>query len=239
MAENLNLYQKLARIRKMTEVITKNRAGFNYRYTSIDEILARVTAGMNKYNVSLIPRVVPGSASSDVHTFEKTKFTKDGVMYEEKNYEMISYADMTFTWVDDDNPDDRIEVPWFVTGSQVDPAQAFGSGLTYGLRQFLLQYFQIASLDKEDPDDWRSKQREAETLETRLMAEAINDQINTLVNERMESHPEDKPKVQAIVKKFAKANGKPTANYYAIEDPKVSSELLSVLKTEFSVGEEK
>lgn len=59
MAEELNLQQKLAKIRKMTEVIQKNKKGFNYRYTSIDEILARVTAGMNKYNVSLYPNVDP------------------------------------------------------------------------------------------------------------------------------------------------------------------------------------
>ena len=61
--EVLNLQQKLSKIRKMTEVIQKNRKGFNYKYTSIDEILARVTAGMNKYNVSLIPSIVPGSES--------------------------------------------------------------------------------------------------------------------------------------------------------------------------------
>ena len=39
MAEQLNIYQKLAKIRKMTEVIVKNKKGFNYKYTSIDEIL--------------------------------------------------------------------------------------------------------------------------------------------------------------------------------------------------------
>ena len=48
----LNLYQKLAKIRKMTEVIQKNKRGYNYKYTSIDEILARVTAGHGQ-----VPRV--------------------------------------------------------------------------------------------------------------------------------------------------------------------------------------
>lgn len=57
--------------------------------------------------------------------------------------------------MNDDNPEERIEVPWFIAGSQADPAQAVGSGLTYGLRQFLMQSFQIATLDGEDPDDWR------------------------------------------------------------------------------------
>lgn len=137
--EVLNLQQKLSKIRKMTEVIQKNRKGFNYKYTSIDEILARVTAGMNKYNVSLIPSIVPGSESVEPYTYCKTKFTKDGQQYEEKNNEFTAKAGIVYTWVNDDDPTDRIDVPWFIAGSQADPAQAVGSGLTYGLRQFLIQ----------------------------------------------------------------------------------------------------
>ena len=38
----LTLAQKLAEIRKMTEAITKNKAGYNYKYVTVDEILARV-----------------------------------------------------------------------------------------------------------------------------------------------------------------------------------------------------
>ena len=127
--EVLNLQQKLSKIRKMTEVIQKNRKGFNYKYTSIDEILARVTAGMNKYNVSLIPSIVPGSESVEPYTYCKTKFTKDGQQYEEKNNEFTAKAGIVYTWVNDDDPTDRIDVPWFIAGSQADPAQAVGSGL--------------------------------------------------------------------------------------------------------------
>ena len=43
MAEEMNLYQKLAKIRKQVEVIRKNKKGFNYSYVSDDEILARVS----------------------------------------------------------------------------------------------------------------------------------------------------------------------------------------------------
>ena len=232
--EKLNLYQKLAKIRKMTEVISKNKAGYNYKYTSVDEILARVTAGMNKYGVSLIPHMVEDSGRATPHHFEKAKFAKNGTPYMEPNFEVIASASMIYTWVDDEDPESRLDVPWFITGSQSDPAQALGSGLTYGLRQFLLQFFQIASLDDEDPDAWRTKQKEAENQEHKMIAEAILEEVNGLVNGYLETHPEDKPKIQSLVKKFAKTNGKPTANYYAIEDPAVASELLSALKAEFS-----
>jgi len=234
MAEVLNLQQKLAKIRKMTEVIQKNKKGFNYRYTSIDEILARVTAGMNKYNVSLYPRVAPESEAISPYSYTKTKFTKDGKQYDEQNNEIIAQARITYTWVNDDNPSETIEVPWFTVGSQQDPAQAFGSGLTYGLRQFLIQFFQIATLDGKDPDDWRSKQRVAENEEDRAIAETIVDQIHTMVTTYLTENPDDKQKIIALTKKYVRENGKPSANYYAIETSAQASELLEALKAEFS-----
>lgn len=234
MAEELNLQQKLAKIRKMTEVIQKNKKGFNYRYTSIDEILARVTAGMNKYNVSLLPRVDPESERITPFTYTKTKFAKDGRQYEEQNNEVIAQARITYTWVNDDNPEERIEIPWFVVGSQQDPAQAFGSGLTYGLRQFLIQFFQIATLDGEDPDDWRSKQRFAEGEEDRAIAGKIVEEIHAFVTAYLAENPSEKPKVIALTKKYVRENGKPSANYYAIETPEQASELLAALTAEFS-----
>ena len=234
MADELNLQQKLAKIRKMTEVIQKNKKGFNYRYTSIDEILARVPAGMNKYGVSLYPKIAPESEVVTQYSYDKTQFTKDGMQYDEKNNEIIAQARVVYTWVNDDNPDETVEVPWFVVGSQQDPAQAFGSGLTYGLRQFLIQFFQIATLDGEDPDDWRSKQKFAEGEEDRAVAGKIVEQIHDFVTTYLSENPGEKQKVIAITKKYVRENGKPSANYYAIETSAQASELLEVLKAEFS-----
>ena len=104
----------------------------------------------------------------------------------------MAQAAVTYVWVNNDNPKETLEVPWYVVGSQQDPAQALGSGLTYGLRQFLTQFFQIATLDDEDPDSWRSKQQSAEETEDRLVAEKIVEQIHELVTKHLESHPEDK-----------------------------------------------
>lgn len=134
MAEEVfNLYQKLAKIRKMAEVIQKNKRGYNYKYTSIDEILARVTAGMEKYHVSLIPKFEQNTAVIAPNNYEKVKFTKDGRQYNEQVIETMAQAAVTYVWVNNDNPKETLEVPWYVVGSQQDPAQALGSGLTYGL----------------------------------------------------------------------------------------------------------
>ena len=133
---------------------------------------AMITAGMKKYGVSLIPQIVPGTANVEQSVSSTTKFTKTGEAYEAKTTEMLVTADMIFKWVNDEDPEDYIDVPWFVTGSQGDPSQALGSGLTYCTRYFLCNYFQIAQADS-DVDAYRSKQKEAESSEDRAIAEEI------------------------------------------------------------------
>lgn len=61
MAEQLNLIQKLAKIRAISEVAAKDKRGFNYSYTDITSILAKVTTGMKQQKVSLIPQIVQGT----------------------------------------------------------------------------------------------------------------------------------------------------------------------------------
>ena len=61
--KNLNIYQKLAKIRKQVEVIQKNKAGYGYKYVSEDEILARISTFMDKYSLSLIPSITKDTLS--------------------------------------------------------------------------------------------------------------------------------------------------------------------------------
>ena len=230
---SLNLTQKLAEIRKMTEAIAKNKSGYNYKYVSVDELLAKVTAGMKKYRISLYPSIREDSAGYQNWHYEKVKFTKSGERYLEPNDEVVFSAQMVYTWVNDDDPNDRLSVPWFAMGCQPDPAQALGTGLSYALRQFLMNFFQIAALDGEDPDAWKAKQKAAEEAEDRAVAEQIIDQVHALVTSHLESNPDDRPKIVAITKKYAKEKGKPSTNYYAITSSEVASNLLTELKETF------
>ena len=127
MSENLNLIQKLAKIRAISDVVSKEKRGYNYSYADITSILAKITAGMKKYGVSLIPQVVPNTAEVIQNVVTNTKFDKTGKAYDNTTTEMLVKADMVFRWINDDNPEEFIDVPWFVTGSQSDPSQAFGS----------------------------------------------------------------------------------------------------------------
>lgn len=235
--EQLNIFQKLAKIRKPVEVLQKNKAGYGYRYVTEDLILAKITGLMDKYGVSLIPCVVRGSTEVKPYEYSKTKSTKTGQIYEEKVNEILVKADMEWMWVNNDDPQDRIVVPWTLVGQQSDASQAFGSGLSYSSRYFMLKYFNVATSD-DDPDNWRSMQKEAEETESREIAKAIIEQVHALVSEHVASHEDDRQKIYDITKKYAKdSKGKASVNYNLITDPVAAGKLLDEL-TSLCKGED-
>lgn len=232
--ENLNLYQKLAKIRAMSDVVQKDKKGFNYKYTDIAAILANVSAGMKKYGVSLIPMFVHGTTNIQQNVTVNTKFKKNGDPYDQTATEMLVSADMIFRWVNDENPSEVIDVPWFLTGSQTDPSQAAGSGLTYTMRQFMVNYFQIAQ-PENDVDAYRTRQKEAEAEMDRAVVEGIVNEIDALVKSYMGSHPDDKSKaaIKELVSRYVKGG-----NYFNIKEPLVASTLLDDLKASFDTTTE-
>lgn len=225
MAEGyLNIYQRLSKIRKMTEVIRKNKSGYNYKYVTEDEILAKVTAGMEKYQVSLIPDITPGTFSVSPYSYIKDKITKSGEKLTETIYELLCQADVTFRWVCDDNPEDCVVVHWALTGQQSDASQCFGSSLTYMNRYFMLKYFQVATPD-DDPDNYRSKKAEAEQQDEAAVLTAITAQIDEIVHAILDSHQDKRDDVTVLIKGFVK-----TGNYFKIKDVTKAGELLTSLQ---------
>jgi hypothetical protein len=231
MEERLNLIQKLAKIRAISDVVSKNKKGFNYKYADITEILANITAGMKKYGVSLIPSIVPGTSQVSQNVVVNTKFDKAGKAYEQTSTEMIVRCEMIFKWVNDDDLNDCIDVPWLVVGSQADPSQALGSALTYCTRYFLCNYFQIAQ-PESDVDAYRSKQKEAEASEDRAVAEGIIDQFDTILKAFIADHPDKKDDVVKFCGKYAR-----NANYRAIKEPALAAKLLADFRKNY-LGEE-
>ncbi len=69
----MNIYEKLSKIAQMSGVKEKNKSGFNFKYTTEDEILASVTSGMKKYHVSLIPSIDRGTLKIEPYTYTKQK----------------------------------------------------------------------------------------------------------------------------------------------------------------------
>lgn len=225
--ESLSLIQKLAKIREISDVVKKDKRGYNYSYADITNILASITAGMKKWGVSLIPLIVPQTAQSEQLISVNTKVDKSGKAYDNTTTEMLVSADMIFKWVNDDNTQDFIEVPWFVIGAQSDPSQAFGSGITYCTRYFLTSYFQIAQTDT-DVDAYRSKQKEAEETEDRAIAEQIVRDFDLYIKGFLADNPEHADKAKRFISRYVK-----NSNYLSIKNPEIASKLSEEFKTKF------
>lgn len=229
--ENLNLIQKLAKVRSISDVAQKNKKGFNYTYTDITEILAKVTAGMNKYGVSLIPQIVPGTSAICQNVIETIKVDKTGKPVTNRTTEMLFSADMVFKWVNDSDPTEFLDVPWHVTGAQGDPSQAFGSALTYCTRYFLTNYFQIAQPDT-DVDAYRSKQKEAEASEDKAIAKEIIGNFDTTLRAYLADHEDKKQDVIKFISRFVK-----DGNYKKITEPTLAAKLAADFENKFIKGE--
>ena len=224
---DLNIYQKLANIRKQVEIMKKDARAYGYNYVKEEDILAKVTVFMEEYNLSLIPSTVHGAMHVEPYTYKKTKSTKQGAIYEENVNECLVYGDMTFTWINNENPDERVIVPWYVVGQQSDASQAFGSGLTYTNRYFLLKYFNVSTSD-DDPDAWRAKQREAEDAAAKMVAEELVKVIDESIKDFMRDHKDKGPDVRKLCSKYAK-----DGDYFTITDPILAQKLLDDFKNTF------
>ncbi len=133
----LNLYQKLVEVRKEVPYLQKDTEGYKYKYVAGADVLAPIITKMNELNLLLVPKI-----------------TKFSVSIEGKK--RIVQGKMLMTWINADNPDEQLEVPFLIFGEQDDISKAFGSGLTYSERYFMLKFFNIAT-DKDDPDYWLEK----------------------------------------------------------------------------------
>lgn len=230
--QDYNIYERLAKIRKPVEVLQKNSKGYGYNYVDEAEILSKIKGMMNSYHVSLYPEIVPGTIVVTPHSYQKTKTGAKGNIYQENVNDVLVQSDMVWRWVCDDNPDSYIEVPWAMVGQQSDASQAFGSGLTYSSRYFLLKYFNVATTN-DDPDEFRRKKKEAEEFAQKEVTDKIINDVHILVSEFLEASENvaaDKKKISTVVKKYASDNqGKPSSNYYLIKNPEVAANLLNEL----------
>lgn len=224
---DLNIYQKLALIREQVEIMQKDAKAYGYNYVKIEDFWAKITVFMKEYKLSLIPNIVPGTLKLEPHTYKKTKSTKQGAIYEENVNENFVSCEMTFTWVNNENPEERILINWAMVGQQADASQAFGSGLTYCTRYFLTEYFNVSTSD-DDPDKWRGKQREAEDAASKAVAAEIVKVIDEKIRDYLRENADKGPDIKKLCSKYAK-----DGDYTIIGDPILAQKLLEEFKNTF------
>ena len=218
----------------MTEVIQKNKKGYGYTYVTEDEILARVTAGMEKYGVSLIPKMVSGTTEvTPIHYIKRdSKPDKAGtVIVTEKSVdEYLITGQIEWHWVNDENPTETIIIPWMLVGQQGDASQTFGSAWTYASRYFLLKYFNVATSD-DDPDNYKLKKAEAAMSEEKAIVDAIIAQIESLVHTSVNATNRDVVKKAILAAKIVMEDGKPSNKYNLIKDAESATKYLQTMQS--------
>ena len=200
----MNLHQKLLKIANMAGALQRTTAAYGYKYVPEEDIQAKVTAGMQKYGVMLYHSIVPGTLNVLPITY--TNKSNKPV------HEVIVSADTVYTWVNVENPEERIENSWVFVGQMEDAAQAFGAAETYANRYYLMKSLQLATTES-DPDNYRSKQQQAEDFEQneakKRLGKAIKDVVDAgsaLIKGGM-----DKTKMMEIVAKHNDGNGNPSS----------------------------
>lgn len=137
----MNLHQKLVEVRKSIDGFTKDAKSFNYSYVSGSQVLSKIQSKMNELGVLLVPKI----ENQEFQTYD----------YQDKKgndkTDFIVHGIMSYTWMNADDPADKMEIPFYYTGQQDDISKAFGSGLTYSERYFLLKFFNLPT-DDADPD---------------------------------------------------------------------------------------
>ena len=137
----MNIYQKLVEVRKSVPYLQKEAQGHQYQYTGSSQVLAAVRQKLDELGLYLECDIV-GHNLIDGKT-EKGK------------REVTTELDLVFTWVNAENPEEKIKKLWY--GQGVDNAEkGVGKALTYAEKYFMLKQFNIAT-DKDDPDSFQEK----------------------------------------------------------------------------------
>ena len=138
----MNLHQKLIEIRKAVPYLQKiaNNTDQGFKYNSSSQVLAITRREMDRLGVLLKPDIKG-------HIFHHKAITKASMHHTE--------LEMTFTWVDAENPKDIIVCDWYSQGCD-QHEKGVGKALTYAEKFFILKFMNIAT-DKDDPDAFQKR----------------------------------------------------------------------------------
>lgn len=155
----MNLYQKIIEVRKVADGFTKDSKGYGYDYVSGNQILNKIKDKMNEVGLILQPSAQVGEHQLFCYTNSKGQ----------EKVDIQVWGNMSYTWINAENPEEREVVSWAYYGQQDDISKSFGSALTYSERYFLLKYFGLPT-DEDDPDGKDTTGKK--TKDTKVLSEA-------------------------------------------------------------------
>lgn len=146
----MNIYQKLIEVRKSVPYLKKESQGHQYQYTGSSQVLASVRAKMDELGLLLVVRVIGHNLLAE------TVENKDKYDNLKKTTTYFTELDLEFTWINADNPEETLSIPFYGQGVDIAGEKGVGKALTYAEKYFLLKQFNIAT-DKDDPDSFQEK----------------------------------------------------------------------------------
>jgi len=141
MSETRSIYQRLLDVQKAVTYLQKEKhgVGLQYPYVSSSQVLGAIREKMDEAGLILAPEVI----TARIHF---------NAVYDTKQH--LTELDMRFIWINADDPQDRLECPWY--GQGTDHAEkGVGKALTYAEKYFLLKFFHIPT-DEDDPDAFQA-----------------------------------------------------------------------------------
>ena len=177
----MNIYQKLVEVRKAVPYLQKSQQGQQYQYVGSSQVLAAVRKKMDELQLLLIPSIT----DKTLHLSAIEQF-KDSDKPIKRTITYFTELEMKMTWVNAENPDEKIEIPWYAQGVDIAGEKGVGKALTYGEKYFLLKQFNI-STDKDDPDAFQDKVEQSKPKpKPEMPSTELIDNIKNTANELAE-----------------------------------------------------
>ncbi|GIN13152.1 single-stranded DNA-binding protein [Shouchella clausii] len=187
----MNIYQKLVEVRKVVPYLQKSQQGQQYKYVGSSQVLAAVREKMDELQLLLIPSIT----DKTLHQSSIELFKEGNEHPFKRTTTYFTEIEMKMTWVNAENPEEKIEVPWYAQGVDIAGEKGVGKALTYGEKYFLLKQFNI-STDSDDPDAFQEKMEQSKPkTKPEKPSQQLLDNIKTTAAELAELRNTEPPMV--------------------------------------------
>ena len=207
MAEQLNLFQKIADVKANIDGFTKDAKSYNYSYVSGSQVLHRIRNKMIENNLLLVPK----TSEENYKQIDVTRFNKKAGR-EITTSEFIVEMKLTYVWINADKPEEQFEVTFYAVGQQDDVSKAHGTALTYAERYFLMKFFNIPT--DEDDADAKEKQEKYSKPNVQKVGELKQDIFSfiDLMKERGREITDEQVKKELNITDYTKLSNGQIAN---------------------------
>lgn len=220
MAEQLNVYQRLAEVRKKVSYLKKEQSGSQFNYVGSSDVLGALHSKINEMGLLLQPAITGHKVKDQIEIINQyNKYTKQTEQKQRITY--FTELEMTMRWINIDNPEDFLESKWYAQGVDIAGEKGVGKALTYAEKYFLLKFFNIAT-DDDDPDKYQKEQ-----LKNTAITERQIDMLNASISRVAELAGQEFEAVKSLAINDSDLNPKKAFEEYSAYDYGVISKLLA------------